>query len=272
VACNPSGAADTVRVMSLKIATWNVNSLKARADFVSLYLDAEAPDVLCLQELKLPEDKVPREMFESRGYHLAIHGQPQWNGVLIASRTPIEEVHCGLPVGDEGQSRLVAATTAGIRFVNLYCPQGQSVDSPKFAYKLGFFRALNAWLREDCDPAAGLVVLGDINIAPTTDDIWDAEKWAGTPSFHPDEHELYGQLLDFGLSDAVAPHIEPGTYSFWDYRAGKFRFNQGMRIDHILVSASLRGRVSGAVIQRPWRKKKEGLTPSDHAPVEVTLG
>ena len=256
----------------VKVVTWNVNSLKARAQFVSLFLDEEAPDVLCLQELKLTDSDVPREMFETRGYHLAVHGQPQWNGVLIASKTPISEIERGLPDGDGGEARLVAATTAGVRFVNLYCPQGQTVDSPKFAYKLAFFRALNAWLRARCDPAGGVVVLGDINIAPTRDDIWDALKWAGTPSFHPDEHALYEQLLEFGLHDAVAPHIEPGTYSFWDYRAGMFRFNQGMRIDHILVSASLRGRVQSACIHRPWRKKKDGLTPSDHAPVSVTFG
>lgn len=257
--------------MTLKIVTWNVNSLKARKDFVTLFLDDEAPDVLCLQELKLPDENVPREMFEERGYHLAVHGQPQWNGVLIASKAPVEDVVCGLPGGDDGQSRLVAATTYGIRFVNLYCPQGQRVDSPKFSYKLGFFRTLNAWLRAQTDPSGDLVVLGDINIAPTSDDLWDAERWAGTPSFHPDEHELYGQMLDHGLTDAVAPHIEPGTFSFWDYRAGMFRFNQGMRIDHILVSESVREDVESAAIHRPWRKKKNGLTPSDHAPVSVTL-
>ncbi|MDP6942754.1 MAG: exodeoxyribonuclease III, partial [Myxococcota bacterium] len=114
----------------MKICTWNVNSLKARQEYVSLFLDEVAPDVLCIQELKLETDKVPREMFESRGYDLAIHGQKQWNGVLIASKSPLEDVHTGLPLGDMGQSRLVAATTGGLRFVNLYCPQGQAADSP----------------------------------------------------------------------------------------------------------------------------------------------
>ncbi|MCB9742608.1 MAG: exodeoxyribonuclease III [Alphaproteobacteria bacterium] len=259
----------------MKLVTWNVNSLNAREPFVAHYLDEEQPDVLCIQELKLPDERVPRALFTERGYHVAVHGQPRWNGVLIASKQPVEDVHVGLPEGDEGQSRLIAASTFGIRVVNLYCPQGQSVDSEKFPYKLRFFEALNRWLRAACDPAAPLAVVGDINIAREPTDIWDPAGYAGVPSFHPKEHEAYDQLLAFGLQDAVKPHIQPETYSFWDYRGAAFRFNQGMRIDHVLVTEALAARVKAGGVQRDWRKKKtlggEKLNASDHAPVFVEI-
>jgi exodeoxyribonuclease III len=257
----------------MKICTWNVNSLKARAEYVTRFLDAEAPDVLCLQELKLTTEAVPRELFEERGYQLAVHGQRQWNGVLIAAKgRAITDVHCGLPLGDDGQARLVAGTVDGIRLVNLYCPQGQSEDSPKFTYKLRFFDVLCEWLAEHHDPADPLLVLGDINIAPSADDLWDPERFRNVPSFHPLEHERWAKLLDLGLTDVVRPHIEPGTYTFWDYRAGSFRYGKGMRIDHLLATPPVAERVQGAWVGRDWRKKVDGLTPSDHAPVFIELG
>lgn len=261
----------------MKIVTWNVNSLKARKEFVELYLDSpDAPDVLCLQELKLEDQHVPRELFESRGYHLATHGQKQWNGVAIASKQPITQVHTGLPDGDEGQSRLIAVDTFGLRVVNLYCPQGQSEDSPKFIYKLDFFDALNAWVRSELDPKAPTVLLGDINIAPEPFDVWDEEKFQGVPTYHPMEHEALWNLMAFGFNDAVLPHIEEGTFTFWDYRRAAFRYNHGMRIDHILVTRPLKDKVLGAGVQRAWRKKKTGasgdkLNASDHAPVWAEL-
>ena len=257
--------------MALSIVTWNVNSLKARADYVARFLDAESPDILAIQELKLATDKVPRDLFESRGYHLAIHGQKQWNGVLIASKEPITDQMSGLPEADEGQARLVACTTSGLKLVNLYCPQGQNTDSPKFPYKLSFFDALNDWLRENYRPDEDLIVLGDINIAPTADDLWDPAAFEGVPSFHPKEHERWQTMMDFGLEDAVLPHIEKGTYSFWDYRMGRFRYNHGMRIDHILVTPSVMEQVVDAGVMRSWRKKVDGMTASDHAPVFTKL-
>lgn len=255
----------------MKLVTWNVNSLKARQDFVGLYLDAEKPDVLCIQELKLDAEKVPRAMFEERGYHLAIHGQPQWNGVLIASKWAIDDVRTGLPAADEGQARLVSGVTGGLRVVNLYCPQGQAEESPKFQYKLRFYAALRAWIADGCDRGEPLAVVGDLNIAPDPEDVWDPVRFASVPSFHPLEHEEWGKMIGFGLHDAVKPHIEPNTYSYWDYRGGSFHRRQGMRIDHILVTQSVLPRIRTAWIQRDWRKKKEGLTPSDHAPVGVEL-
>ena len=150
----------------MKVVTWNVNSLKARQPYVEAFLDAEQPDILAIQELKLATDKVPTDMFTSRGYHLAVHGQKQWNGVLLASKKEITDIHQGLPNGDEGQSRLVAGTIDGIRFVNLYCPQGSEETSDKYQYKLSFFDALLSWVNETASPDQPLMLLGDINIAP----------------------------------------------------------------------------------------------------------
>ena len=257
--------------MSIKIVTWNVNSLKARADFVAQYLDRAQPEVIVLQELKMTTDAVPRELFESRGYHLAIHGQPRWNGVLIASQAPLEDVSCGLPDADEGQARLVAARTYGVELVNLYCPQGQAADSPKFAYKLRFYDALRDWLAARYQPSSPLVVLGDLNIAPAARDIWDPEGFSNVPSFHPLEHEQWAKLLALGLHDACEAHMPANTYSFWDYRGGSFYKNKGMRIDHILVTESLLPRIKHAWVDRNDRKKKGELKPSDHAPVGVEL-
>ncbi len=255
----------------MRIVTWNVNSLKARHDYVAEYLDAERPDVLCLQELKLQDEHVPTELFTSRGYDLAIHGQRQWNGVLIASLTPLSDVHTGLPAGDDGAARLIAATTAGIRLVNLYCPQGQAADSPKFPYKLGFFDALIEWLPANIPPETAGLILGDLNVAPNPDDVYSLDAFKGVPTYHPEEHARWDRLLELGFADVSKPWLAPGTYSFWDYRGGAFRRDQGMRIDHHLATASLASRVRGSRVLRQWRKNLEDLRASDHAPVEITL-
>ncbi len=255
----------------MKIVTWNVNSIKVRAEFVADYLDRVRPEILCLQELKVDAAHVPREVFTSRGYELAVHAQKTWNGVLIASQGAITDVVEGLGEAEEGQARMVACSTLGVRIVNLYCPQGQSVKSPKFMYKLRFYEALRAWVARDCDLGAPFVLCGDLNIAPGPEDIWDPFEMEGVPSYHPLEHQELEALMDLGLYDAVKPHIQPGTYTFWDYRAGMFHKNQGMRIDHLLVSEPLRERVTGAWVEREERKKKDELKPSDHAPVVIEV-
>lgn len=255
----------------MRIVTWNINSLNARKDLAAAFLDEVGPDVLALQELKLETDKVPRDVFESRGYEVAIFGQKSWNGVLIASRTPLSEVVTGLE-GDGGESRFIAATIDGVRFVNLYCPQGQSVESEKFGYKLAFYDSLIAKLTQMAQGAQELVVLGDLNVAPEPDDVWDVSKFEGIPSYHPLEHQRWKRLLDVGLEDLVKPRVPSGTFSFWDYRGGDFRFNHGMRIDHVLGTPAIAGRVVSAGVLRDWRKKKGDITPSDHAPVLVELG
>lgn len=254
----------------MKICTWNVNSLNARADFVAMYLDKEAPDVIGIQELKLETTEVPTEIFTSRGYHVALHAQRQWNGVLLAAKQPITDIERGLEA-DEDEARMVSGVIGGVRYVNLYCPQGQSVESPKFAYKLRFYDSLIAWLGQRITPDQPTVVLGDMNVAPDPEDIWDPIKFAGVPSFHPLEHERWKQLVDLGLRDPVKQHLDKVIYSYWDYRAGCFHKNQGMRIDHILVTEHLFERVQTAWIDRDERKKKGGLTPSDHAPVVLQL-
>lgn len=256
----------------MDIVTWNCNSLTARRAFVEAYLDAEKPDVLVLQELKLETHKVPRDLFESRGYALAVHGQKSWNGVLIASRTPIAGIETGLPAADEGQSRFISGLVGDIRIVNVYCPQGQSADSDKFQYKLAFYDALIARIESMLAAGEPFILLGDLNIAPEPTDLWDPAAFEGVPSYHPLEHLRYARLRALGLEDLVKPHITPNTYSFWDYRGAAFRFNQGMRIDHILGNPVVAQRVQSAWISRDWRKKRDDLTPSDHAPVGVRLG
>ena len=255
----------------MRLMTWNVNSLKARAKFVAGYLDETAPDVLCLQELKLEEKHVPTELFTERGYELAIHGQKQWNGVLIASKQPIKNVVTGLPDGDEGQSRLIACQIGDLKLVNLYCPQGQSEDSDKFQYKLNFYEALNQWVSDNYKPTDNLLIVGDLNIAPLKTDVWDIGEFKNVPTYHPLEHEQWQRLVDFGLEDVIEPHIEPGQFTFWDYRGGYFRDNKGMRIDHMLATKSVAAWVTGAEIDREARKKRGSDAPSDHAPVTATL-
>lgn len=259
----------------MQIMTWNVNSLKAREKFVFDYLDEVQPDVVCMQELKLEEEAVPKELFDERGYKVAIHGQRQWNGVLIASKTPIRNVTSGLPDGDEGQARLIACeiddSKTTLKLVNLYCPQGQSEDSPKFQYKLRFYQVLRKWISDHYESGDNLLIVGDLNIAPLKTDVWDVGEFRNVPTYHPLEHKEWNQLLSLGLEDVVQPHIEPGQFSFWDYRGARFRLNQGMRIDHALATKSVAGWVIGAKIDRDARKKRKGYAASDHAPVTVTL-
>jgi exodeoxyribonuclease III len=254
----------------MKIVTWNVNSLKARSEFLAKYLDKEKPDVIGIQELKLDSTEVPTALFTDRGYFVAMHTQKTWNGVLLAARSPPEDVERGFPE-DDGEARLVAATVDGIRFVNLYCPQGQSVASPRYTYKLKFYDGLVAWAGSRIRPDTSLVVMGDMNVAPEPEDIFDPIGFQNEPCFTPPEHERWRKLVGVGLTDAVKPHLKDVRYSYWDYRAGCFHKNQGMRIDHILVTEPVLARVETAWIDRNERKKKEGLLPSDHAPVVVSL-
>ena len=262
----------------MKIVTWNVNSLKARKEYVEAFLDAENPDVLVIQELKLRTEAVPVEIFQTRGYHLAVHGQKQWNGVLIASKYEIHDIHTGLPEGDEGQSRLVAGTIEGIRFVNLYCPQGSEESSPKYAYKLKFFDALISWLEKEHSPEQALMLLGDINIGPRPCDVfWDTNEKPNVVTHHPDELERFERLLAWGLCDLGQDLLEEGDFtffdyrSFWDFRRRRYRYDLGLRIDHFLASAPVVACAESMEVLRTWRHKKKGLKPSDHVPVVLRL-
>jgi exodeoxyribonuclease III len=255
----------------MKIVSWNVNSIRSRAGYVGQFLDEESPDVLCIQELKTTEDNVPVDLFEERGYSLAVYGQKRWNGVLVASKLPISSVELGFSGEEGGDARMIKVEVGGLQLVNLYCPQGQSADSPKFAYKKRFYGELIGWVRERLPKAERWVLTGDFNIAPDDCDVWDTEVWKGVPTFHPEEHALWQELLDCGLRDAGRPFIPDGAYSFWDYRMGRFYRNHGMRIDHFLVNPAMDSSILSAKIHRQWRKKRGELKASDHAPVELEL-
>ena len=262
----------------MNIVTWNVNSLKARQPYVEAFLDEVQPDVLAMQELKLTEDNIPNEMFIERGYYLAVHAQKQWNGVLIASKKEIHDIQVGLPDGDDGQARLVAGTIDGIRFVNLYCPQGERETSEKYQYKLRFFDRLISWLSEVSHPDHELVLLGDINIAPHPYDVyWDTKEHPNWVSHHPLELQRFASLLEWGLYNLGDTLLKPGDFSFFDYRsfwdfsARRYRYDLGMRIDHFLASKSVASKAKSMETLRSWRHKKNGHKPSDHVPVLLRL-
>ena len=263
----------------MNIVTWNVNSLKARTEFVSLFIDKEAPDIICMQELKLQTEAVDTDFFLERGYsHLAIHGQKQWNGVLIASKVPFKSALYGLPKGEAGQSRFVAVEFDDFCLVNLYCPQGQSEDSDKYVYKLSFYDALIEWLSERIAQGGSVMVTGDLNIAPESCDVfWDTEAEPNIVSHHPLELEKWAELIGLGLTDIGRSFIPEGGFTFWDYRgfwdfnAKRFRYDRGMRIDHFLVTENLIPHVSQVEVYRGWRRNRGKLKASDHAPVLLSL-
>ncbi|MCA9677829.1 MAG: exodeoxyribonuclease III [Kofleriaceae bacterium] len=249
----------------MKLATWNVNSIRARHDRVVAWLADRAPDVLCLQEIKVETDAFPRDAFEAAGWHLAIHGQKTYNGVAIASRTPISDVEIGLGDDDpDDHARLIAGTVDGVRVVSAYFPNGGEVGSDKYAYKLRWMARLRAWL-ERRDPAAPLALCGDYNVAPDDRDVWDPAAWAGQTLCTDAERAALAELGAWGLRDTFRKHHDDGgLYSWWDYRRLSFPKKQGLRIDHVWVTASLYERCVACDIDRDARKGKDA---SDHAPV-----
>ncbi len=267
----------------MRIATWNVNSLNARLPKVSWWLERARPDVLLMQETKLTDDDAPHEEFARHGYELAHHGEGRWNGVAIASRVGVSDVitnfgqALGAPatpdVSDDEplrEARMISAVCAGVRVVSVYAPNGRSLDSVFYHAKLAWFRRLSSWLEETRSPSELLLIGGDFNVAPTDDDVWDAAACHGGTHVSSPERDVYAALLRFGLKDAYRKlHPETGRYSWWDYRAGNFHKNLGMRIDHLLVTEPLVERVVFAEIDREARKGKP--TPSDHAPVIADL-
>jgi len=267
----------------VRIATWNVNSLKARLDKVTWWLERARPDVLLMQETKLADADVPADAFRERGYEVAHHGEGRWNGVAIASRHGIADVvtNFGAPlaeprtpdVGDDeplAEARMIAATCGGVRVVCAYAPNGRVVGSPFYTAKLAWFDRLARWLAETADPGEPLVLGGDLNVAPEDTDVWDPRACHGGTHVSPPEREAFRRLCAWGLADAYrAHHREPGRYSWWDYRAGNFHKNFGMRIDHLLVTKPVAARTVWAEIDREARKGKP--IPSDHAPVAVDL-
>ncbi len=254
----------------MKLATWNVNSLKVRLPHLLDWLPGSGPDVVCLQETKLEDDKFPRAELEAAGWRVAFSGQKTYNGVAVLSRAPLADLQAGIPGFADDQKRLLAATVDGTRVVCVYVPNGQAVDSDKYAYKLRWLDALIAWLEAELARHPRLALLGDYNIAPADADVHDPAAWAGSVLVSEPERQRFRALEALGLKDAfrLFPQEEK-SYSWWDYRQAAFRRNLGLRIDHILLSPELAAGCTGCVIDQAPRKLER---PSDHAPVVATLG
>ncbi len=256
----------------MRIATWNVNGLRARQDFVLHWLRERQPDVVGLQELKLTDEQFPVDVFEAEGYSALTHGQKAWNGVAILSRKPAEVLQRGLPGQEDFGARLVSARIEGLSFTTVYCPNGKSVEHEDFPKKLAWFAALAEHFEQVADAAEPTVLCGDFNICPGALDSWDEARHAGH-IFHTDEERArLARLFDWGFVDVFRDRY-PDTqeFSWWDYRGGAFHRGHGLRIDFLLATPSALGRVHEVFIDRDYRKKKDGLTASDHAPVVADL-
>ena len=253
----------------MKLATWNVNSLKVRLPQVLQWLESSPVDVLCLQETKLTDDKFPVAEIEAAGYQVVFTGQKTYNGVAILSRHPITEVVKNNPLFPDEQQRIISATIEGMRIVCAYVPNGQAVGSDKYDYKLRWLEALIQWLEAELQQFPSLAVLGDYNIAPADADVWDTKALEGSTHVSAPERARLQALADWGLHDVVREqHPEPGIYSWWDYRNGSFHRGWGMRIDLALVTKSVANNTTWSAIDRNARK---GEQPSDHAPVLIEV-
>jgi exodeoxyribonuclease-3 len=253
----------------MKLATWNVNSLKVRLPQVLDWLTANQPDVLCLQETKQEDSQFPLAELREAGYGAVFSGQKTYNGVAIISKAAATETTYGLPNFPDEQKRVIAATIDGIRVVCVYVPNGQSVDSDKYKYKLSWLSALQAWLRKELMRFQKLALLGDFNVAPEDRDVYDPQAWSGNVLVSTAERTAFKGLLQLGLHDSFRLFDQPEkTYSWWDYRMMAFRRNMGLRIDHILISSALAASCIACSVDRSPRKLER---PSDHAPVVAEL-
>ncbi len=249
----------------MKLATWNVNSLKVRLPHLLAWLAQARPDVVCLQELKLEDTKFPRADLEQAGYRAAVYGQKTYNGVAILAREALADVVAGIPGLEDEQKRIIAATVSGVRVICVYCPNGQAVSSEKYAYKLRWFAALKEYLAQELKRHDDLAVAGDFNVAPEDRDVHDPKAWEGQVHVSAPERAAWRALLELGLQDSFRLFEQPErTYSWWDYRMGAFRRDAGLRIDQILASGPLARRCAGCTIDKAPRRLER---PSDHAPV-----
>jgi len=258
----------------LKLATWNVNSLAVRLPQLLEWLNAHPVDAIVLQETKLTDDRFPHAELQAEGWQARYFGQKTYNGVALLSRDPATDVVHNIPGFDDDQARVIAGTVAGplgpMRVIGAYFPNGQAPGSDKFAYKMRWQDALHDWVRSELSQHPQLVLMGDFNVAPEDRDVYDPVAWAGQIHCTPQEREHFQGLVGMGMTDAFRLFEQPPkSWSWWDYRNLAFRKNQGLRIDHILVSEALRPRVQACVIDKLPRKNER---PSDHAPVIVCLG
>ncbi len=249
----------------MRIATWNVNSLKVRLPHVTDWLAAHQPDVLCLQETKTEDVNFPLAAIEQTGYQAVYSGQKTYNGVALLSRGVPADVTAGIPGLDDPQKRVLAATYGDTRVICVYIPNGESVESDKYQYKLRWLAALTEWLRTEMQKYPKLALLGDYNIAPEDRDVYDPKEWAGKVLFSDLEHAAFKALIDLGLTDSFRMFEQPErSFTWWDYRMNAFRRKLGVRIDHILLSDALRPDCTACTVDIEPRKLER---PSDHAPV-----
>ncbi|MGA9541638.1 MAG: exodeoxyribonuclease III [Methyloceanibacter sp.] len=258
----------------MKIATWNINGIKARLETVKTWLGAASPDIACFQEIKSVDEGFPSEIFEELGYNVAVHGQKGFNGVAILSKLPFDEVIRGLPGDpDDAQSRYIegvfSVPSGVVRVVDIYLPNGNPTDSEKFPYKLAWMERLKARVKELLSYEEPFVIAGDYNVIPTPEDVYDPAAWISDALFRPETRAQYQKLVNLGLTDAFrACHDEPHQFTFWDYQAGAWQKNHGIRIDHLLLSPQAADRLVSCDIDaepRGWEK------PSDHVPVVMEL-
>jgi len=260
----------------MRIATWNVNSVVARLDFVLDFLVTRQPDIVCVQELKIDDQGFPRLAFAQVGYAVATHGQPQWNGVAVFVRSeaapPPEIVQAGLPGQEANGARLITVRALGLRVTSIYVPNGKSITHPDFAMKLGWLDALAAHLRETHEPDALSIVGGDFNLCPGDLDTWNPAAHVGR-IFHTEaERSRFEALRTLGFKDLFREkYPNDATFSWWDYRAGAFHKKHGLRIDLLLGTDAVLDRVTSVSVDRDFRKKRSDRIPSDHAPVVVEL-
>ncbi len=253
----------------MRIATWNVNSLKVRLPHLLDWLARQQPDAVCIQETKVEDAKFPREAIESAGYRVAFSGQKTYNGVAIIAKNEPEDVRAGIPGFDDEHKRVIAATVQGVRLVCAYVPNGQTVDSDKYRYKLRWLAAFEAWLGAELHSHPELAVLGDYNIAPADEDVHDPAAWKDLVLCSAPERAAFQRLLGLGFKDSFRLLTQAErSYTWWDYRMMAFRRKMGMRIDHILLSQQLATRCGACLIDIEPRKLER---PSDHAPVVAEL-
>ncbi len=256
----------------MKIATWNLNSIRVRTDRLLGWLDRERPDVLCMQETKVEDAAFPIEPLRKAGYEVAVFGQRSYNGVAIASTAPLADVARGFddgPHGDDDDARTIAATTHGVRVVCVYVPNGQELTSDRYPYKLAWLRRLRAYLERTAAADAPLVLCGDMNVTPDDRDVWSPEKWQGQIHCSAPERAALAEVAGFGLVDLFRDkNGDAKVYSWWDYRGVAFFKDQGLRIDLIFATRPLAERCTGCTIDRAARK---GQDASDHAPVIATF-
>jgi exodeoxyribonuclease-3 len=256
----------------VRLATWNVNSLSARLPRVLDWLAVTRPDILCLQETKLADELFPRAELAALGYEAATYGTGQWNGVAVISAIGMADVRRGFP-GEPGfpaaEARALAATCGAMRVWSVYVPNGRTVDSPHFAYKLAWLGALRQALAAEAPAAPPLAVCGDFNVAPADVDVWDPAAFVGATHVTPAERAAVASMLELGLVDVPARSLKGAhPFTYWDYRAGNFHRGLGMRIDLVLLNSDLASRIKDAYVDRDARK---GKLPSDHAPVVVDI-